>query len=120
MLTLEGIQAVPTQTFRTPIDQGIIISKLYYKPAIQMWFIDVTFNEFIVNGLKISVQANILNQYKNNIPFGINVQLLDADKGYEPVLIDDFSSGRVTLNILDQTELEQIDSVYEELKDEVS
>ena len=120
MLTLEGIQAVPIQNFRTPITQGTIIFKLYYRPNVRMWFIDITLGTFIVNGMRLSNQPNMLNQYSNTIPFGLYVQLLDADPGYEPILIDDFSSGRLALNVLDQDELYQIEAVYMELKDEVS
>lgn len=117
MLTLSGIRAVPNQIFRTAIEQGTIIFELYYRPAIQMWMLDLTFEDFIVKGLRVCNSPDLLTQFSNLMPFGLMCSVVSVS-GYEPSLIDDFSSGRVTLNILDNDEKEQIEDVYKDLKSE--
>ena len=114
MLRLNGLRAVPVQTFRTPIEQGVVQFKLYYRPAIQMWMIDIIFGAFIVNGLRVCNSPNILEQFTEIIPFGIQVNTETV--GYEPTLIDDFSTGRAVLNVLDSDELQQIENTYIELR----
>ena len=113
MLTLNGIRAVPSQTFNTNIDQGLIRFKLEFKPAIKMWFIDIEFIDFFVNSIRVCNSPNLLEQYTNLIPFGLSVSI--SQIGYEPSSIDDFTSERVTLNVLDQNEVEQIEQVYKDL-----
>lgn len=115
MLKISGLQAVPSQTWRTPIDDGIIEFKLVYRPAIQMWFINVSFGAFEVNGMRICASLNLLHQYKKILPFGLFVDILD---GIEPFLINDFSTERIILNILDSDEKDAIDDYYKEQKDE--
>lgn len=116
MLTLNGIRAVPSQTFNTQIDQGIIYFQLDYRKAIEMWMLKVTFNDFVMDSIRVCNNFNLLDHYTNLIPFGIMIGV-GKNFGYEPSLIDDFSSGRVTLNVLDQDELIQIDEVFRSLSE---
>lgn len=113
MKTLTGIKATPTQIFRVPIDQGIIKILLMYKPAIQMWFMNIEFGDKIINGIRVNRNYNIIEQYNNVLPFGIYIKVIE---GTEPLLIDDFSSGRIEMNILDQSEMDEIDALYKENK----
>lgn len=115
MLTLNGIRAVPSQKFNTTISQGLISFQLYFRPTIKMWMIDITFNGFIVNSIRVCNSPNLLGQFTNLLPFGLMTSV-GENIGYEPSLIDDFSSKRVTLNILDQSEISQIEEVYQELQ----
>ena len=114
MKILEGIQALPSQTFNTSLDGGDIITiTLTFKPSIKMWFIDVEYNDFSVKGLRLCNVPNLLNQFDKIIPFGINVEIAD---GTEPFIINDLSTGRVILNILTAAEVEQINDSYKEAK----
>ena len=111
MLTIDGIRAIPSQTFRVPIDQGVIKIQLDHKPAIQMWFINISFgDDFEVNGIRLQNNYNILHQWTKLIPFGIYIQI---PSGIEPTLIDDFSSKRVIFNITDQDEKDIIEGSYQ-------
>lgn len=111
MLALNGIRAIPSQIIRVPIDQGIITIQINHKPAISMWFINVSFGDnFTVNGIRVQRNYNLLSQYTKLIPFGIFIQILS---GVEPTLIDDFSSGRVGMAITDQDEKDEIESSYQ-------
>lgn len=117
MKTVLGIRDLPSQTFNHNINEGTIDLKLEYKPAVSMWFLSVSFLDFEVNGLLIRINPNIMVEYKNIIPFGI---LIDTKtKSYEPSLIDDFSSGRVTFNILSKEEVDFLENRFIEIRDEV-
>ena len=117
MLTLNGIRAIPSQTFSTVIEEGLITFNLYYKPTIEMWMIDVIFKTFSVYSIRVCNSLNLLSQFSELIPFGLMVSVGD-NIGYEPSLIDDFSSERITLNILDKSEVEMIENNYINLKEE--
>jgi hypothetical protein len=108
MISITGLEAIPAQRWQTPIDTGTIFFSLRYRPAAQMWFIDIRYNSFEVKGLRVNKNVNILNQFCNIIPFGLYCE--DRKGAYEPILIDDFSSGRFRFNILDQSELDSIDN----------
>lgn len=111
MLTLNGIRAIPSQIFRVPIDQGFIKIKLDHKPAISMWFMDISFGDnFDVKGMRIQLNLNMLQQYTKLIPFGIWINTYSE---VEPTLIDDFSTERFYINILDQSEKDRIENSYE-------
>lgn len=115
MITLNGIKAVPSQTFNVTIPEGLVICNLYFRSAIGMWMLDVFFDEFEVYSIRVCNSPNLLNQFSEIIPFGIMVSVGD-NLGYEPSLINDFSSERVILNVLDTTEMQQIEDTYSELR----
>lgn len=111
MLKLNGIREIPSQIFRVNIDQGTIRIKLMHKPAISMWFMDVSFGDnFDARGLRVQRNYNMLHQYNKLIPFGIYIK---STTGVEPTLIDDFSTKRIEINITTQAEKESIESSYE-------
>lgn len=114
MKVLEGIQAIPVQDLNTSLDNGDIINiTLTFKPAVQMWFIDIVYNDFTVNGLRLCNSPNLLQQFDKIIPFGINVAVTD---GTEPFIINDLSTGRVVVSVLSIDEVEQINESYKEAK----
>jgi hypothetical protein len=117
MKKIIGLIATPFQKWRTPITDGIIEFKLTYRPAIQMWFIDITFGTFILKGMRVCASLNLLHQYKKILPFGLFIHIAD---GVEPFLINDFSIGRVIIYILDSTEKDSIDTYYQNQKELIS
>ena len=80
---------------------------LYYSPRQQAWFYDFTYNDITCNGSKVVLSPNALRQFKKNIPFGI---AFIAASYVEPFALDDFSSGRVSMFILNEEEVQQIES----------
>ena len=115
MKILTGIRATGQQIFTATADNGDVIEiVLYFQSRTNTWKIDISCNDFNVKGLRVSRVLNILNQYKNIIPFGINVNIED---GGEPFLINDFSTGRVRLAILTPDEVDAVDAFYVGLKD---
>ena len=58
-------------------------------------------NSFVLNGLKIVNSGNMLNQFRNIIPFGLACQTAG---NREPALLEDFTQGSSFLYILTQSE----------------
>lgn len=113
MLSLTGLTATPSQTFQVPISGEFADITLNYRPAIQMWFIDISYKGIDINGIRVCNNINLLSQYNKLLKFGMYVEM---DGAIEPGLIDDFSTGRALLNILDESEIELIESGYSILK----
>jgi hypothetical protein len=114
MKKISGIQAMPSQKFNFPLDDGTVIYfNLNYRPSIQMWFIDITYLTKIINGLRLCAAFNLLNQWNKILPFGLYV---NCQNSVDPFLIDDFSNGRCTLNILTQDEVKALLAAYGTLK----
>jgi len=111
MYQLNGILATAEQTmnFPMPDGSGTIYFTFHYHPTTQNWYMDLTFNTHIINGIKLRRDLNALYQWRKILPFGINIDIIS---GYEPMFIDDFSSGRVLFNILTSDEVAQVTQFY--------
>lgn len=88
-------------------DSTEIILRLVYKPTQIGWFLDLEYpeKEFEVYGIRVTTNTNILNQYRNVLPFGI---ICYCEDNYEPLSIEDFLVGRAHLAILDEEEVKKI------------
>lgn len=88
-------------------DNTSVVLKLTYKPTQNGWFLDVEYDvkNFAVYGLRITTNLNILNQYRNVIPFGI---ICYCEDNQDPLSVEDFLVGRAHLAILDEDEVKQI------------
>ena len=112
MKLVTGLSTNPNQLFRVPLDDGSIVKlTIKYKSRPGAWFLDVEYKSFTLRGKKLFNSLNVLRQYKNIIPFGLNVV---CPEGTEPILINDFSSGRCTLNVLTASEVEELESAYKD------
>lgn len=94
-----------------------IVLELTYKPTQLGWFLDVVYESmgFEVHNLRITTNTNILNQWRNKLPFGIICQCKDAQ---DPMLIEDFLVERASLGILSKDEVNQIVDAQSELRGE--
>ena len=63
-----------------------------------------------MNGYKINHGPNILSSYSNVIPFGLMVLLTDD---LDPCLINDFTSGRVSLYLMSSAEVAEMEALIE-------
>jgi len=110
MKTLTGIRATGRQRLQTSISNGDFIEiVLYYLTASQQWKMDITYQDFQLNGQRVYNGLNLLCQYEAIIPFGIAVEVSD---GGEPFLINDFISGRVRMSVLTPEEVTQVQNFY--------
>ncbi len=91
------------QTLVLPDGSQIQIS-LYFVPMQLGWFItNLTYGEFVLEGLRVCNSPNMLYQFRNQLPFGIACL---SSSGREPTLQQDFLSGATKLYVLDETEVE--------------
>lgn len=74
------------------------------------WFIiNLTYNNFQLNGIRIVNSPNLLNQFSNQIPFGLACY---TNGNREPTFQQDFSAGNSTLYLLDATEVQEVLDFY--------
>ncbi len=101
----------PVQSQTIILDDGTAIVLEYKFVPMQFgWFItSLTYspNGFVLNGLRITNNPNMLRQFKNNLPFGLAC-FSSSDR--EPSQQQDFSSKASNLYILTAEEVQQ----YEE------
>ena len=88
-------------------DNSAIVIQLVYKPSQLGWFIDIQYESknFSVYGLRLTTNTNILNQWRNLLPFGVICYCEDAQ---EPLSVEDFLVQRAHLAILSEDEVQQI------------
>jgi len=107
MVSITGLSSSPFQTLNIadPNGGGDISFTFYYRPRTQCWYFDVAFKTFTAKGMKIVRGPDILSRHSNQIPFGLFVAVSD---NFEPYLINDFYTGRVTLYLLTTAERDDI------------
>ncbi len=109
-MRLLSLSGAPRQRLQSLLEDGSSVSlALRYLPAIEQWSIDIEHKNFILYGHRVYNSYNILNQFSLRIPFGINVVISD---GGEPSELQDFSSERVKLYLLDKEEVKQVEAYY--------
>ena len=76
----------------------------------QGWFYNLSYGDnFEVNGQRLVTGMNIIRKWKNLLPFGISIITEDLS---EPSFIDDFTSDRVEVNILNEADVEQVEKDF--------
>jgi hypothetical protein len=107
---LQGLRAIPRQRFRARDPEGGIINlTLKYSLTTRSWFLDVEHSLINTYNIRVSFVPNLLEQHTNVIPWGITV--LSQDRG-EPFLINDFSTERIRLAVLNAAEVQQNSDLY--------
>lgn len=88
-------------------DNSSIVINLVYKPTQLGWFMDVEYEtkDFYIYGLRVTTNLNILNQWRNVLPFGIICYCEDAQ---EPLSVEDFLVCRAHLAVLDEDEVKEL------------
>ena len=102
MEQLQGIGAHYNQRFSYTFKGEQIIFVLRYAPMVESFFIDVSYKDFSVKGLRVVQSYNILKQWERIIPFGIAIV---SENNLEPLLIDDFLDN-TKMYIIDNEEYE--------------
>lgn len=81
--------------------------RLYYLGRQRSWYYDITYNNITIKGSKVVLTPNSLRQFKNIFPFGITFY---ADDFVEPFKQDDFVTGRIRMGVLNQSEVQEIET----------
>lgn len=85
-------------------DQSKIEISIYFIPMQYGWFItSLVYKDFILNNIRISNSPNMLNQFRNQIPFGM---ACISTQNREPSLQDDFATDVAQLFILTPEEVD--------------
>jgi hypothetical protein len=112
MTQITGLQSSPIQVFTAadPNTGSPILFTLTYRPRVQAWFADIVFGSFTLHGFRLTKYPNVLQAYRNIIPFGLALAITDD---LDPFLINDLVSGRVTLYLLLASEVAEIQALIE-------
>ncbi len=106
MQLIQRISANPYQKQTLVLDDGTSFDiTMYFRPMQFGWFINnLAYGDFVLNGLRITNSPNMLNQFRNLIPFGLGCF---SAANREPSLQQDFFSGASKLYILTQAEIDE-------------
>ena len=108
MKQITSITSRAKQRMRLTLENNEVVDfMLYYLPRQQSWFYDFTYKDLTVNCSRVTLTPNALRQFKHIIPFGICFSSYDS---VEPFNIDDFSSGRVGMYILNKEDVQLVES----------
>lgn len=109
MLLIQNVTSVPYQKQTLVLPDGSFLNfTLRFVPLQQCWFFDeISWQSFLVNGLRCSNQPNLLRQWKNLLPFGLGCF---SKANREPSLQEDFSSGASKLYVLTEAEVLQYEA----------
>lgn len=104
MLRIQRVtnDALQAQTLVLPNGASFSLT-LYYRPIQLGWFInELVYGDFILRGVRVVISPNMLNQWRNKLPFGL---ACFVDGNREPTLQDDFSSEAAKLYVLTEAEV---------------
>lgn len=97
------------QTTQLQLTDGTIATmELIYQGAAQRWIANISYGTFVSDGIGLCCYPNILRQWKQILPFGIACVTADQT---DPFDINDFSTGRVSMYLLNSTDIKTIESV---------
>lgn len=112
MITLKEITNDPKQKFSVQLeDNSSFTLELEFIEQQEQWIAnisDIPNSNKIINGIKLINSPNLLRQYQRIIPFGISIETKNDD---DPFKLDDFSTNRAAINILNSDEVDQIDTL---------
>lgn len=105
MTKIDIITANPYQTMLIKLENGQNLDfTIWYSYNQQGWFYSFIYNQngYAVNNRRMVTSINMLRGLRYVIPFGL--ACVSVDK-YEPVFIEDFQSGRISLYTLNENDV---------------
>ena len=113
MQIVSSITNEPRQKFNLSVEGGGVVRiYLYYYTTQYSWYFDFEYDNYVCKGNKVVLSLNTLRHLRNKIPFGIGFL---AGSNAEPFSIDDFITGRVVMTLLNSSDVEQFEEVYEQV-----
>lgn len=106
MYLIQQITADPTQTQTLILPTGgqIALTISFYPQQYAWYVVLLAYQNFVVQGLQITANPNLLQQWRNSIPFGLGCFVTG---NREPTQQQDFQSGAAQLYILSAAEVVQ-------------
>lgn len=113
MVLIDNLSDAADQVTNLQLYDGSIATlELIYLGTIQRWMFNISHPDFpggSLNGQILCVHPNILRQWKKILPFGLAI--ISASGG-DPVGIEDFASGQITLYVLDATDVQAVEETF--------
>lgn len=105
MRKILNITSENIQRHRILFEEDEVVLTLRFNPTVQNWTIDVSYKTFQIFGIKLSL--SVLHFRSSNQPF--DFFLIDnSGLNLDAFRVDDFSSDRYSLYILDPSDMEEI------------
>lgn len=106
MYLIQQITSDPTQSQTLILSNGQQMNfTITYAAQQYAWFIvSLTYQSFILQGMQITANPNMLQPWRNFLPFGLGC-FVNGNR--EPTQIQDFQSGAAQLYILTAAEVAQ-------------
>lgn len=104
MLQIENITEEVWQKHTIILENGELFTfELYFaSQQIAWYFKNITYQNFVLNSIKVVNSINLLNQFSQILPFGIAcLSISDRD----PNQVEDFTSGYSSLYLLTEADL---------------
>lgn len=110
MIALTNLTNSPSQLTTVKLADGsTLVLTFNYQGATQRWTVSASRLDFSVNNVGLCIHPNLLRCFRNTQPFGL---ACISSNGADPFDINDFSSGRVQVFVLDNTGTErEVDEV---------
>lgn len=110
MTKIQGISTDALQNFTVALADGTTFNMtLAFKPLQQGWFISVSYGAFSVTNMRVCCVYNILEQFSEQIPFGI---ACFTTQNQEPMFPQDFAASNAALCVLDETDVANLEAYY--------
>lgn len=108
MKQITSINNNPRQSFSVYTEDGkTLYIDLYFYITQKSWYYDFSYGDYSCKGSRVALSPNSIRHLKNILPFGIAFL---SDSNTEPFSLEDFSSGRIKMFILNKEEVLQIES----------
>lgn len=109
MYKIELLNDQPKQKFKVVID-GYDQAEITIEFRSQQygWFLSMVWGTFILNNERVATSPNLLRQFQNIIPFGIQISGVDA---VDPIKIDSWLTDN-EMYILEASDIPEIEALY--------
>lgn len=106
MKILTGFTNQPKQDMSFVLADGSTVSLfIEYRPQQLGWFADFSWQDWTVNGLRLTASPNILVKWDRILPFGVAIITKNQ---VEPLNPDDFADGTATVWLLNAADVETV------------
>lgn len=103
MKQIQGLTSQPKQQFTIPLVDGSRVScYMEYRTQQSGWFLDLTWQDWTLNGMRVFASPNMLRQWQDIIPFGLAVL---TTGNVEPLNSTDFSDATAVMVLLEGADI---------------
>lgn len=102
---IENLGSESYQIHNVIFEQSQVVIDLFFSPVVERWFFDVSYNGFSAKGIAVSLGTTHIKEL--NQPFDILCEDTSG-LGIDPFQLDDFSSDRCRLYLLDRDDMFQL------------